>query len=101
MIFKAGSTIPRASSGSSRSINSVEPLRSAKSAVTVLRSPSATADGVADAVCSTGLGISCGLEDDAGKGGAAVLADSEPPQSPQNFFPAGLSLPHFEQRIFP
>ena len=36
----AGSTIARASSGSRSSINSIEPLMSANSAVTVLRSPS-------------------------------------------------------------
>src|ERR1700720_3831678 len=40
MSLSAGSMIARASSGSRSRINSVEPLMSAKSAVTVLRSPS-------------------------------------------------------------
>src|ERR1700722_11274319 len=44
MMRSAGSMIARASSGSSSSINSVEPLMSANSAVTVLRSPSIASD---------------------------------------------------------
>jgi hypothetical protein len=32
-------------------------------------------------------------------GNLAFLAESAAPQSPQNFLPAGLSLPHFERRI--
>src|SRR5262245_9275165 len=40
MRFSAGSTVARASSGSRSSISSIEPLMSANSAVTVLRSPS-------------------------------------------------------------
>ncbi len=41
--FSAGSMIERASSGSSSAISSLEPLMSANSAVTVLRSPSSAA----------------------------------------------------------
>src|ERR1700722_15837860 len=44
MMRSAGSMIARASSGSRSSINSVEPLMSANSAVTVLRSPSIGSD---------------------------------------------------------
>src|SRR5215471_5661105 len=114
MSLSAGSTILRASSGSRSSINSIEPLMSAKSAVTVLRSPSRAA----------GLSVSGILIGFDGSG----LAEPEPsgvvhwPQNlnprgfsnphlghtcasevvhcPQNFIPPGLSKPHLEQRIF-
>src|SRR5216684_1766430 len=46
--------IARASSGSSSSINSVEPLKSANSAVTVLRSPSDAAPSAATMICDLG-----------------------------------------------
>src|SRR6266851_10310288 len=46
--------IARASSGSSSSINSVEPLMSANSAVTVLRSPSDAAPSAATMICDLG-----------------------------------------------
>src|SRR5215469_6501657 len=113
MSLSAGSTIARASSGSRSSINSIEPLISANSAVTVLRSPSrAVGSSVSGAL---------GRFDDSG------FAQPEPsdvihcPQNlnpggfskphlghvsasgvvhwPQNFIPPGLSKPHFEQRI--
>src|SRR5713101_9009045 len=109
--------IERASSGSRSSINSVEPLMSANSAVTVLRSPS----GTAGAVCSAEIVISGVINEDACDGALAFMAVSAvpqspqkrllggfstphfgqqfvngAPQSPQNFLPAGLSLPHFE-----
>src|SRR5229473_1431944 len=46
--------IARASSGSRSRINSVEPLMSANSAVTVLRSPSETAPSAATMICDLG-----------------------------------------------
>src|SRR5216683_81965 len=46
--------IARASSGSSSSINSVEPLMSANSAVTVLRSQSDAAPSAATMICDLG-----------------------------------------------
>src|SRR6266851_2846864 len=52
--FSAGSTMARASSGSRSRINSVEPLMSANSAVTVLRSPSETAPSAATMICDLG-----------------------------------------------
>src|ERR1700676_3428652 len=55
MIFKAGSIIARASSGSRSCSSSVDPLMSANSAVTVLRSPSATIGAVgSDAIIIDG-----------------------------------------------
>src|SRR6266849_2490264 len=53
MRCNAGSTIARASSGSRSSINSVEPLMSANSAVTVLRSPSIVSDAAPSAATMT------------------------------------------------
>src|SRR5713101_662195 len=113
--------IARASSGSSSSINSVEPLISANSAVTVLRSPASAAEA---SIHSAVIGVSGVLRGDAGECSPALLAEravpqspqkplpggfsaphlgqgfaSGVPQSPQNFLSAGLSLPHFEQRI--
>src|SRR5580704_1148500 len=82
MMRSAGSIIVRASSGSRSSINSVEPLRSANSAVTVLRSPSGTDPAL--------------TEEPAADTGKSAL-----PQSPQKRFESGLSDPHFAQRILP
>src|SRR5215472_14494463 len=118
--LSAGSTIALASSGSRSSINSIEPLISANSAVTVLRSPSVTAE----AICSAEI-VMLGVlkRDDVDRAIAFLDASmvpqspqkrllggfSEPhfgqwlvngaPQSPQNLCPVGLSLPQFEQRI--
>src|SRR5215472_3729201 len=50
MIFKAGSMIVRASSGSRSCSSSVEPLMSANRAVTVLRSPSTFSGAVVSAI---------------------------------------------------
>src|SRR5262249_10135225 len=67
--FNAGSTMARASSGSRFSSSSIDPLMSANSAVTVLRSPSGTcAPGSSTANCTAGAGCrwtggSCGLAD--------------------------------------
>ena len=73
----AGSIIARASSGSRSCISSVEPLMSANSAVTVLRSPSrfSAADESA-----TRIGESFDFFDDAAAG-----APNGAPQSSQNF----------------
>src|SRR5215471_15806501 len=115
----------RASSGSSSRINSVEPLISANSAVTVLRSPSMA--GKASA-CSGVMRISFAVEDaiaDESKPGRVIAASAVPqsaqnlalaevsaphcgqriasglPHSAQNRLPDKLSAPHFEQRIVP
>src|SRR5712691_9198487 len=118
MSFSAGSMIARTSSGSRSSISSVEPLMSANSAVTVLRSPSSDADEASDAMRIAG---SAGL---VGSVWAADDGVSDAPQSPQksslgsfeapqfgqerasapphfeqNLRPSRLSVPHFLQRI--
>src|SRR5690348_9956089 len=104
--------IVRASSGSKSCSSSVEPLISANSAVTVLRSPSTAPASVATSPIRTD--------------GAAFTSDAESgavhcPQNlkpggfserhlgqtkasgavhwPQNFILSGFSKPHFEQRI--
>src|SRR5690242_14098825 len=79
MSCSTGSTIARASSGSRSRISSVEPLMSANSALTVLRSPSGSAAGAA------------GVRE-----GADGLF-SAAPQALQNLKRRGLSLPHSEQ----
>src|ERR1700720_4707850 len=92
MMRRAGSIMARASSGSRSCSSSVEPLMSANSAVTVLRSPSdASADASAGAVTPT-AGDSARVDS-----GAAAL--SAVPQSEQNFAPNALSEPHFEHRF--
>src|SRR5262249_49059083 len=50
MSLSAGSTMARASSGSRSSIRSIEPLMSANSMVTVLRSPSTFSGNVVSAI---------------------------------------------------
>src|SRR6516165_7352404 len=116
MSFNAGSTIARASSGSRSSINSIEPLISANSAVTILRSPprfsgsgaSATRIGASFDVCSDPtVGISSeapqSLQNFAVEEFSALhLAhrfESGLPHSGQNFLPDVLSAPHFGQRM--
>src|SRR5579863_5745830 len=93
MSFSAGSIIARASSGSSSAISSVDPLMSANSAVTVLRSPSLSAEASARSAVTR-----IAPAPDAAQGGMTVGADASPviaaPQSPQNFLPAGFSAPH-------
>src|SRR5262245_18265018 len=87
--------IARASSGSRSSINSIEPLISANSAVTVLRSSSATVE----TVCLADAAILIVLSAPAGDCAAALPAASAVPQSAQNLASAGESAPHFGQRI--
>src|SRR5215469_3218833 len=98
MILNAGSTIVRACSGSRPCISSVEPLMSANSAVTVLRSPSMACTAWAG---SGVMRISVAVEDtivEESALGRAIPA-SAAPQSAQNLALAGLSAPHFGQRI--
>src|SRR5580692_3172872 len=85
--------IARASSGSRSAISSVEPLISANSAVTVLRSPSVVSEVIRSAAMR--------MPEIASVDGLAI---SEPrcgpralPQSAQNLASGGLSEPHFEQ----
>src|SRR5216684_2412411 len=121
MILSAGSIIARASSGSRSRINSVEPLISANSAVTVLRSPSivraasgrsaatraSEADSGADAVAPTETALSISgaphlpqkLED----GGFSALHFAHDlvrtfPHCAQKLLPGVLFVPHFVQR---
>jgi hypothetical protein len=75
-------------------ISSIEPLLWANSAVTVLRSRS----GSAELACSAEIIIS-EVIDEYASDRELVLAISAVSQSPQNSIPAGLSLPHFAQRI--
>src|SRR5271170_7161404 len=107
----------RASSGSRSSISSMEPLMSANSAVTVLRSPSRLSVASEDAL------ITCLGENavpTSARGSLLLISDdphspqylngatfstphfgqrtrSRPPHSPQNFRSDVLSVPHFEQ----
>src|SRR6202167_5922294 len=83
--------IARASSGSRSCSNSVDPLISANSAVTVLRSPSRFSDAGESA---TRIRESFDFFDDAAAGAA-----NGAPQSSQNFAVAELSAPHFAQRL--
>src|SRR5712664_1982740 len=99
MSCSAGSIRARASSGSRSSINSIEPLISANSAVTVLRSPS----GMSDVSRSAGVIWISGA---AGfvAGGLAETACPFPasaaPHSPQNFSAGSFSAPHDAHRAF-
>src|SRR5713226_4652200 len=125
MILSAGSTIARASSGSRSRIISVEPLMSANSAVTVLRSPSSVVEAsgcsgvmrtVGPSSLATGDGLGAPVPGAASSGAAhssqnlalGVLtaphrghfAGNAVAHSLQNFVPSRLSLPHFAQRMF-
>src|SRR5215470_12247435 len=77
----------RASSGSRSSINSIEPLMSANSAVTVLRSPSRFS---ATALSTTRIDESFGFFGDDG-----ADEPSDVPHSSQNFAPGLFLAPHF------
>src|SRR5260370_27056524 len=98
--------IARASSGSRCCSSSVDPLMSAKSAVTVLRSPS-SADVSEEVPRVEARAAESGAPQSAQN--FALGALSEPhfehrfdkglPHSAQNFLPGWLSVPHFEQRI--
>src|SRR5713101_5409049 len=78
-IDSAGSTIARASSGSRSSISSVEPLMSANSAVTVLRSPSIASDAAPSAATRT-----CDLSEEMVVETAAFVAPIAVPHFLQN-----------------
>src|SRR5215470_17101125 len=80
----------RASSGSSSSITSIEPLMSANSAVTILRSPSSVSGTGASAIR---IGAPPDFFAETGVGA------SEAPQSSQNFAEGEFSAPHFRQRL--
>ena len=88
-IDSAGSMIARASSGSRSSISSVEPLMSANSAVTVLRSPStageASGSSAATRIAATAVAVGRACDDDVVSGA---------PQSPQNLSPGSFDAPH-------
>src|SRR6516225_9998342 len=87
-----------ASSGSRSSISSIEPLMSANSAVTVLRSPSTTAEEACSVIkISAACGGSAGEREAELLLQGAVLVESELPQSLQKRLPEGLSAPHFGQ----
>src|ERR1700683_1555001 len=96
MMRKAGSISARACSGSMPSIRSIEPLISANSAVTVLRSPSGSC-----ASSTAGRSVRVGrlVGPDAGNG---VLAEeAAPTRAPhwiQNFALGGFSAPHDTHR---
>src|SRR5207245_2865471 len=77
--------------GSRSSINSIEPLMSANSAVTVLRSPSGIS--AVSAATRTPLGGVAGFP-----AAAREAASSRAPQSAQNGLPTCASAPHLGQR---
>src|SRR5260370_20141927 len=92
MSVSVGSTSARASSGSSSSINSIEPLISANSAVTVLRS---AAIAVAASGCSGVTRISDAESVDGVAPSETALSMSEAPHLPQKLEEGGLSALHF------
>src|SRR5580700_2772505 len=90
--------IARACSGSRSAISSVEPLMSANSAVTVLRSPSGTlVVSVASATLNAGAAARPLFVSDTGA--ARFSAANAVPQSPQNFLLSGFSAPHLGQEF--
>src|SRR5260370_32463783 len=113
--------IARASSGSRSRINSVEPLMSANSAVTVLRSPSSASgellsgatrtleadhcdDEVAAAAPAPFVSGAPHLPQKSDVGGFSALHFAQCfasafPHFAQKLFVEGLFVPHFEQRI--
>src|SRR5258708_1631637 len=97
MSLSAGSTIARASSGSRSCISSVEPFRSANSAVTVLRSPSGAVEASGPSGVTRMLGAIDAAGDELAAAGAASPA-SAAPQSSQNPDEGAFSAPHFGQR---
>src|SRR5260370_20030255 len=118
MSLSAGSTIARASSGSMSSMRSIDPLMSANSAVTVLRSPSSCAPsttvGTRTEDCKGSLvskdsegGGAIGFEpsrQNFARGGFSLPHElhrraNGDAHSMQNLAPAGFSAPHFEQRM--
>src|SRR5262249_38016105 len=117
MILSAGSTIALASSGSRPSISSVEPLISAKSAVTDLRSPSTALAALVSTrmaflpangffTCSDGAvsrsapqSAQNDLPDCDSAPHSGQIMGSAAPQSAQKRFPDAISDPHLGQRI--
>jgi hypothetical protein len=112
--------IARASSGSRSSINSIDPLMSANSTVTVLRSPSrfCEASSATNRTAGGGFAATAPLvvipasprsaaahwPQKSNPGGFSnehlgQIRPSAVRHFPQNFMPAGLSNSHFEQRI--
>src|SRR5258708_6231637 len=86
--------IARASSGSRSAINSVEPLMSANSAVTVLRSPSMV-DEPSDcspvmSILGAAISVGGGLTGEP----PVLLSISTVPHSPQNLSPGSLGALH-------
>src|SRR6266853_2192942 len=88
--------IARASSGSRSCSSSVEPLMSANSAVTVLRSPSVAIERSKSSRPKRIAGI---VEAEGETAPASALTASAAPQSPQNFEAGAFSAPHFGQGI--
>src|ERR1700730_3856771 len=96
MSCSTGSTIARASSGSRSRISSVDPLMSANSAVTVLRSPSitpASAEVCSGATCMPGASPG----DDEVTAAAPALFVSGGPPLPQKSDVERFSALHFAQ----
>src|SRR5271166_2473764 len=106
--------IARASSGSRSSISSIEPLMSANSAVTVLRSPSPIAESAVPSLIRIRVLSAAGFT--GAPSGAVHCPQNLKPggfskrhlgqtsasalvHCPQNLIPSGFSKPHFEQRI--
>src|SRR5712692_9387340 len=96
MMRSSGATIACAASGSSASISAVEPLRSANSAVTILRSPSIVVEASA---CSEVTRILGAADAALGKVAAAdsALPGRAAPQSSQNADAGAFCAPHFGQ----
>src|SRR5229473_218482 len=95
MSFRAGSMIARASSGSRSCSSSVDPLMSANSAVTVLRSASikdASACSAATRIAEVGTATASDLPEPS-------VTPSGAAHSPQNFAVGAFSYPHFAQRL--
>ena len=72
-----------------------QPERQALRAVTVLRSPWATAEFVASAEIAMSVEPNC----DVGDSAVALMAASAVPHSPQKRLPGGFSASHFGQRF--
>src|SRR5271167_1611894 len=94
--FSAGSTIARASSGSRSCSSSVEPLISANSAVTVLRSPS-SASG--ELLSGARRRFEADSGDDEVAAGAPASSASRAPHLPQKSEVGGFSALHCAQRL--
>src|SRR6266404_4587242 len=96
MRCSTGSTIARASSGSRSRISSVEPLMSANSAVTVLRSPSIASGELLSGATRT---LEASPSGDKVAPAAAAPFVSGAPHLPQKSDVVGLSVLHFAQSL--